>query len=729
MGTLERIRQTSPYLLAVFAIIFIAFFVVSDMDPNTLDRSGNMVEEIAIVNDEAISYKDFEVKARKLEEQQRDAKRYNPNAQEPNSTQIRLQLFNQLVDETLLRQEAVKAGANVTEGALLDVMLENPPQEVRQIFTDSTGNFNIALYKTYVTRPEEAYKGLSAQDKAERLRVFREYFISVQQNVETQLLVSNIQSLVATAGTIVSPLYAQECIKDDTVSANVAYVLFDVNTIKDEDVKVSEDEIKKYYEAHKEFYEQREQRQIKYATFPIVASHNDSLAADKKVKKLYENLVNAKTEGKLDSVFAERVRDNVSEVFDYTPINQLDPRFAAVLTGIPAGDFAGPIPTQDGFHFYKLSDRRTTTNEEVKASHILIKFGDDKAAAKKKIDEIYAKTKTGDFAELAKEFSQDGSASQGGDLGFFKRGQMVKEFEDAAFAAKAGDITAPIETMYGYHIIKVEEKKSEDVEEISYSDITIKPQISKLARKQTVRMANEIVNLVNEKGMSLESAMKKVLPTPTKPNETPFFTNDRNVPGFMSPYITVASFQQEVKQAFGPWEDENIGYVIAQVVAERKAGIATLADKREEITAILKHSKKLDMVKAQAEKALADLKSKGGNLTAMRADSTSGVKFAENVKNNGSVPQLGRDFAFTQKAVTLPTGQISPIIRGERGYYIMQVETRNDFTAPAFKSISRDEFTKYAKNGQSMAFNMWYAKLKELATIEDKRIEIYGTNF
>src|SRR5574344_1074342 len=125
MGTLERIRQTSPYLLAVFAIIFIAFFVVSDMDPNTLGRSGNMVEEIAIVNDEAISYKDFEVKARKLEEQQRDAKRYNPNAQEPNSPQIRLQLFNQLVDETLLRQEAVKAGANVTEGALLDVMLEN----------------------------------------------------------------------------------------------------------------------------------------------------------------------------------------------------------------------------------------------------------------------------------------------------------------------------------------------------------------------------------------------------------------------------------------------------------------------------------------------------------------------------------------------------------------------------------------------------------------------------
>ncbi len=112
MGTLERIRQTSPYLLAAFAVIFIAFFVISDMDPNTIRNSGQ-TEEIAVVNDEAISYKDFEAKARKMEEQQRDARRNNPEAEEPDGNQLRMQLFNQLVDQALIKQEAVKARLEV----------------------------------------------------------------------------------------------------------------------------------------------------------------------------------------------------------------------------------------------------------------------------------------------------------------------------------------------------------------------------------------------------------------------------------------------------------------------------------------------------------------------------------------------------------------------------------------------------------------------------------------
>lgn len=101
--------------------------------------------------------------------------------------------------------------------------------------------------------------------------------------------------------------------------------------------------------------------------------------------------------------------------------------------------------------------------KQVKASHILVET-EDKA---KEIKEKLAKGE--DFAKLAKEKSTDpGSKENGGDLGFFGSGQMVKEFEDAAFALKVGEISAPVKTQYGYHIIKVTETK--DAKEANYEE-------------------------------------------------------------------------------------------------------------------------------------------------------------------------------------------------------------------------------------------------------------------
>ncbi|MEH7238392.1 peptidylprolyl isomerase [Bacillus sp. JJ1562] len=103
--------------------------------------------------------------------------------------------------------------------------------------------------------------------------------------------------------------------------------------------------------------------------------------------------------------------------------------------------------------------------EVVKASHILAKFSDNptaevteeqKAEAKKKIDEAKAKLDSGEkFEDVAKELSDDGSAQNGGDLGWFGKGRMVPEFEETAFALKEGETSDIIESQFGYHIIKV----------------------------------------------------------------------------------------------------------------------------------------------------------------------------------------------------------------------------------------------------------------------------------
>lgn len=104
--------------------------------------------------------------------------------------------------------------------------------------------------------------------------------------------------------------------------------------------------------------------------------------------------------------------------------------------------------------YYEKHKADLTANNQIRASHILVKSEDD---AKKILDQL---KKGGDFAKIAKEKSIDtGSAKNGGDLGFFSRGQMVPEFEKAAFSLKEGEVSGPVKTQFGYHIIKVTGKK------------------------------------------------------------------------------------------------------------------------------------------------------------------------------------------------------------------------------------------------------------------------------
>jgi peptidyl-prolyl cis-trans isomerase C len=127
--------------------------------------------------------------------------------------------------------------------------------------------------------------------------------------------------------------------------------------------------------------------------------------------------------------------------------------------------------------------------ESVRARHILIKVdpkgGDtEKAAARKKIEEIQKKLKNGgDFEALAKEFSEDTSRDKGGDLGYFTKGRMVKPFEEAAFSLQVGQVSPIVETIFGYHLILVLDRKPEG--KISYEDA--KQRIQQVLKNEKIR--------------------------------------------------------------------------------------------------------------------------------------------------------------------------------------------------------------------------------------------------
>ncbi len=136
--------------------------------------------------------------------------------------------------------------------------------------------------------------------------------------------------------------------------------------------------------------------------------------------------------------------------------------------------------------FYTKNPERFKQDETIHAAHILIRVDPKadaatKAQKKATIEQVLKKAKAGeDFGKLAQQHSQDGSASNGGDLGDFPRGQMVPEFSDAAFALKPGEISGVVTTQFGYHIIKLIERKPSHV--VAFEEAA--PQIKQFLERQ-----------------------------------------------------------------------------------------------------------------------------------------------------------------------------------------------------------------------------------------------------
>ncbi len=169
---------------------------------------------------------------------------------------------------------------------------------------------------------------------------------------------------------------------------------------------------------------------------------------------------------------------NIGGDIYYVTAGLLPPEFEDAAYATPVGSvYPSVVHTRYGYHLIKVTDRRERI-PQIKASHILVNFNGpdgqvDTAYARAKIDTVMQKLKAGaDFAELAKEYSDDpGSAKNGGDLGFFGRRMMVKEFDEAAFNLKPGEISDIVKTNFGYHIIKLTDQKpypsfDEDKEEL-----------------------------------------------------------------------------------------------------------------------------------------------------------------------------------------------------------------------------------------------------------------------
>lgn len=210
------------------------------------------------------------------------------------------------------------------------------------------------------------------------------------------------------------------------------------------------------------------------------AQPEDTLAAYRRIQEIREKAVSGDDFAKLAQMHSEdpSARMNNGRLGYFTALQMVYPFEENAYTTQP-GEISPVFRTRFGYHILKVHDRRPSQGK-IKTSHIMIRAAQgisagDSIAARKKIHEIYDKLMAGElWFDLCTQFSEDlGSRSAGGALPWFGTGNMVPEFEQAAFAlADTGDITKPVKTAYGWHIIRLDDRKGlEPLEEIK-EDLT-----------------------------------------------------------------------------------------------------------------------------------------------------------------------------------------------------------------------------------------------------------------
>src|SRR5688572_19776275 len=270
-----------------------------------------------------------------------------------------------------------------------------------------------------------------------------------------------------------------------------------------------------------EFKKRNEQVKLAVVNFPADKFREGLVATDAEVAKHFE-----------DHKDAFRIAEK--RKVRYLTIDQEAMRQRVTVTG------------QQIERSYNENSQQYSTPEQARASHILLKTeGKDDAAVKKQAEDLLAQLKAGaSMEELAKKHSQDeASAAKGGDLDFFNKGQMVPEFDKAAFELPIGQLSGLVKTSYGYHIIKVTERRPASQRTLTEVRTQIEDQLKwEQAQTQAQKLADEVAKELKKPADFPAVAKARGLQT----GESSFFARDEPIPGIgMSPAVAQQAFEMK----------------------------------------------------------------------------------------------------------------------------------------------------------------------------------------
>ncbi len=704
MAILNSIRKRGIFLILIIALALFAFILSDVLTKGSSGPKGQ--NTIGIINGTDISRQSF------MEEVEATQRNMGSNA---NATQAMNIVWDRELRKAIMDEQIEKAGLTVEKAQIdnaLKINLANNPT-----FLNEAGQVDDGKIQEYIASIKASSPGMYRQ------------WLTFEENTADGILQNTYYNMIK-GGLLTTVAEGEQEYHFQNDNLNFQYVMVPYTKIADEDVKVTDKEIKKYVSAHPNEYKSEAQADIQYVFFAEEPSEADSEDAKTDIASLLSDKVEFNQDTKANDTiagfrntidFEEFVNAN-SDVPYYDRWmfqKDLPTSVADTLMNLNNGSIYGPYKVNSALYLSKILDTKRMP-DSVESKHILVRYvgtmrapetiTKTKEEAKKLADSILSviKKDKSKFADLAKEFSDDGSADNGGDLGNSTPGRMVPPFDNFIFNNSAGTIGL-VETDFGFHIVEVG-KQSEPKKSIKMATVVKNIEASDKTINDVFANASKFEVAVNKGDFS---ELAKAQSLEVKPV---------NKLGNMDATIAgIGENRTIVNWAFN--EDTNVGdtkrfsildgYVIAQLTRKSAKGLMSATDASATVTPILRNEKKAKKIRETLSGTTIQEVAASQNVV---VQSATGISMANPTIGASNEPKVV-GIAFGTKP-----GESTPLVDGKNGVYKAQITAFNP--APKLESYvnyANQMSTKAAPAAQNAVYNA----LKKKADIEDNRANFY----
>ncbi|KJS32592.1 MAG: hypothetical protein VR64_05780 [Desulfatitalea sp. BRH_c12] len=382
------------------------------------------------------------------------------------------------------------------------------------------------------------------------------------------------------------------------------------------------------------------------------------------------------------------------------------------------------VPQEKIAEYYYDNIDEFKSEKTVEARHILLKLDADAdaqtvAAKEQEARKIYELAKSGKaFDALAKQYSEGPTREKGGYLGEFKKEAMVKPFADKAFGMTPGEISEPVRTNFGWHIIKVENVKEANIQTLEAAADGIREKlIDTGARTLALQKAEKVYDATLFEGADLaDVAQQNQVPVRT----TEFFTpQGLNTPEIGAPRLFAEKAFTLQKMGISDIQDFNDGYYLLQVIDRIEAAIPSLDKVKNDVRVDLIRKKQNERAKADAQACLDALKA-GKSLDEIAAQFEPKPLQTGFFKRAGSIPEIGYEQGISEAAFALGSDKTLPdqIFEGAKGWYVIQLKERRPPSEEGFNKEKSAIVSRLTEQKKQTTLQQWLADLRAHGTVE-----------
>jgi peptidyl-prolyl cis-trans isomerase D len=696
MALIGKIRNNFWLVLILLAMALASFIIMDVMGSR---KGGGMFDNSTTIGEVAgqkIDYREFEKTERTL---------FSGGTGDVYGK--RATIWNYLTEKALIQSQADKMGLGVSKDELMDLQFgANMSPVMRNNWSDpQTGQVNMQQLLQF----KQAFE--SGQEMNPD---FRAFWGEQEKQIISASLQTKINNLVSKAS--ITPKWmvtAMNNINNEKIDVDFVRVAFD--KVSDADAKLTDDDYKTFLAKYPGRYKiDEETRTVQYAAFPVSATKADSMAIMSKLTELKTQFSSSTN----DSLFA--VSNGGALVPVYQKSADITGPLKDALSSLSVGSVFGPYEQQGSMLLSKLVDRRAIP-DSVKARHILRSGAGGLESARKTIDSIRTLIVSGrgKFDSLAIKHSEDGSASQGGDLGTFAQGTMVAPFNDACFiTGKPGGIYV-VETQFGVHLIQVQNQKYVDSAP-KYKFATVAQPIvpSQETQNKVYDRASKLI--ANIKTTADIAALEKTNPDITIATAPNLTANEYNIQGFTGSETsrsiikwaytndkgdvskTIYNYQDPTTQAVN-------AYLIAGVKSVNKPGVISVDQAKELLQQQVLNWKKGEVLKA---------KIKGNDLNQIASQFGTSVDTASITYSNPNFTSITANEPIVgAKFFGLEKGAVSQPITGSTGVFIGRVKNRVA-ASPDQAAMIKESLTMGARQGAG--YRIWEALKKKYKPTDNR---------